>query len=154
MKTVAHYHVPGFGSVEVVEQNDAGDRFWDVFGSSGECLNEGSPFRRKPTRRAVEQFLACQLKEVLGRLETECERNRIGQEELDEAVHEAAQRNNTRVNHTAGSRRQERLISAAEAEAARVNNGGRVRQLAYLFEVYGESGTIEGLRGAGAHDRG
>jgi hypothetical protein len=150
MKTVATYHVLGFGQVDIVEQNDAGDRFWDLFGSSGECLNEGSPFRRKPTRRAVEQFLSRQLKEVLRRLEKECEQNRIGQEGLDEAVHEAAQGNNTKLNQTAGSRQQERLISAAEAEAARVNNGGRVRQLAYLFEVYGEAETIEVLRKAGA----
>lgn len=154
MKTVAHYHVPGFGSVEVVEQSDAGDRFWDVFGSSGECLNEGSPFRRKPTRRAVEQFLACQLKEVLGRLETECERNRIGQEELDEAVHEAAQAKKTDLGQAVGSRQREQLISAAEEQAARINNEGRARQLAYLLEVYGEAETIEVLRGAGAHDRG
>jgi len=88
MRTVATYHVLGFGRVDLVEQSRAGDRFWDLFGSSGECLNEGNPFHRKPTRRAVEQFLACELKEVLVRLETECDRNRIGQEGLDEAVHE------------------------------------------------------------------
>ncbi len=154
MKTVATYHVLGFGRVDVVEQNDAGDRFWDLFGSSGECLNEGSLFRTRPKRRAVEQFLTRQLKEVLSRLETECERNRVGQEEMDEAVHEAAQKNDAKLNQTAGSRQQERLISAAEAEAARVNNGGRIHQLAYLFEVYGESGTIEVLRKAGAQNRG
>lgn len=150
MRTVATYHVLGFGRVDLVEQSRAGDRFWDLFGSSGECLNEGNPFHRKPTRRAVEQFLACELKEVLVRLETECDRNRIGQEGLDEAVHEAAQRKNARLNQTAGSRQQERLISAAEAEATRVNNGGRIHQLSYLFEVYGEAGTIEVLRKAGA----
>lgn len=82
MKTVASYHVLGFGQVGVVEQNDAVDRFWDLFGSTGECLNEGSPFRRKPTRRAVKEFLSRQLKEVVGRLEKERERNRIGQGKL------------------------------------------------------------------------
>lgn len=150
MKTAATYHVPGFGDVDVVEQNDAGERFWDLFGSAGECLNEGHPFWTKPTRRAVEQFLSRQLKEVLGRLEKECERNRIGQEELDEAVHEAAQRNNARLNQTVDGRQQERLISTAEIEAARINNGGRAHQLSYLFEVYGEAGAIEVLRKAGA----
>lgn len=154
MKTVAHYRVRGFGQVDVIEQNDAGDRFWDLFGSSGECLNEGSPFWEKPTRREVEEFLSRQLKEILSRLVTECERNRVGQEELDEAVHEAAQRNNARLNQTVEGRQQERLISAAEAEAARVNNGGRIHQLAYLFEVYGESVAIEVLRKAGAQNRG
>lgn len=150
MKTVASYHVLGFGQVGVVEQNDAVDRFWDLFGSTGECLNEGSPFRRKPTRRAVKEFLSRQLKEVVGRLEKERERNRIGQGKLDEAVHEAAQMANARLNQTAEDREQERLISSAEAEAARINNGGRVRQLAYLFEVYGETGAIEVLQHAGA----
>lgn len=154
MKTVATYHVVGFGQVNVVEQSDAGDRFWDLFGSSGECFNEGSPFRTRPTRCAVEQFLTHQLKEVLGRLETECERNRIGQGGLDEAVHEAAQKNNARLNQTAGSRQQDRLISAAEAEASRMNNGGRISQLAYLFEVYGEAGAIEVLRMARARNPG
>ena len=150
MNTVASYHMLGFGQVEVIEQEDAGDRFWDLFGSTGECLNEGSPFRRKPTRHAVEEFLSRQLKEVLSRLEKECERNQIGQEELDEAVHEAAQMNNARLTQTAESREQERLISAAETEAARINNGGRVHQLAYLFEVYGETGAIEVLQKSGA----
>lgn len=150
MKTAATYHVPGFGDVDVVEQSDAGERFWDLFGSADECLNEGHPFWGKPTRRAVEQFLSHQLKEVLGRLEKECERNRIGQEELDEAVHEAAQRNNARLNQTVDGRQQERLISTAETEAARINNGGRAHQLSYLFEVYGEAGAIEVLRKAGA----
>jgi len=150
MKTVAGYPVLGFGQVDVVEHNDAGDRFWDLFGSTGECLNEGSPFRRKPTHRAVKAFLTCQLKGVVSRLERECERNRIGQQELDEAVHEAAQMNNARLNQTAESSQQKLLISTAEAEAARINNGGRVRQLAYLFEVYGETGAIELLQLAGA----
>src|SRR5437899_2236520 len=102
----------------------------------GNVSTEGSPFQRKPTRLAVEKYLALQLKEFLSRLEKECERNRIGQEELDEAVHEAAQMNNTRLSQTAEGRKQERLISAAEAEAARINNGGCIHQLAYLFEVY------------------
>ena len=150
MKTVANYHVLGFGQVDVVEQNDASDRFWDLFGSTGECLNEGSPFRRKPTRRAGKEFLLRQLKGDLGRLEKECERHRVGEEELDEAIHQAAQMNNARLNQTAESSHHERLISTAEAEAARINNGGRVRQLAYLFEVYGETGAIELLQLAGA----
>jgi hypothetical protein len=150
MIPVVSYSIPGFGQVDVIEQNHAGDRFWDLFGSSGECLNEGSPFHKKPTRHAVEEFLSVQLKEVLHRLETACERNKIGQEELDEAVHEAAQMNNTRLSQTAEGRKQERLISAAEAEAARINNGGCIHQLAYLFEVYGETGAIEVLRKAGA----
>lgn len=150
MKTVAGYRVLGFGQVEVVEQNDAGDRFWDLFGATGECLNEGSPFRKKPTRGAVEEFLSRQLKEVLSRLEKECERNRIGEEELDEAVHEAVQVNNARLNQTVEGQQQERLISAAETGAARINNGGRVHQLAYLFEVYGETGAIEVLKQAEA----
>ncbi len=148
MKTIAAYHVLGFDQVDLVEQNDAGGRFWDLFGSSGECLNEGSPFWEKPTRREVEEFLSRQLKEILGRLERECERNQLGQEELDGAVHEAAQRNNANLNQTAGSRQQEQLISAAEEQAARINNEGRVRQLAYLLEVYGEAGAVEVLRKA------
>src|SRR5437867_13053356 len=82
MVTVASYHVPGFGRVDVVEQNDGDGRFWELFGSAGECLNEGSPFQRKPTRHALEKYLALQLKEVLGQLEKEHERNRIGQEAL------------------------------------------------------------------------
>jgi hypothetical protein len=147
MITVASYRVLGFGDVNVVEQNGAGDRFWDLFASSGECLNEGNPFWRKPTRREVEEYLSRQLKEVLSRLEKECERNRIGQEELDEAVHEAAQRNNARLNQAAEGR-QERLISAAEEKSVRINNEGRPRQLAYLFEVYGEAGTLEALKKA------
>lgn len=146
MKTVATHHVLGFGRVDVVEQGDAGDRFWDLFGPTGECLNEGRPFRAKPTRRTVEGFLAHQLKEILSRLEKECERYRIGQEELDEAVHEAAQMNNLRLNQMAGSRRQERLISTAEAKAARINNGGCVHQLAYLFEAHGEAGVLDVLK--------
>ena len=150
MLTVASYHVPGFGAVDVVEQNDAGDRFWDLFASSGECLNEGDPFWREPTRNQVEEFLARQLKEVLSRLEKECERNQIGQEHLDEAVHEAAQTNNSRLDQAAEAHQQEQLIATAETEAARINNGGRTRQLAYLIEVYGEAGTIEVLRKARA----
>jgi hypothetical protein len=59
--TVGSYDVPGFGCVDVVEQNDeAGDRFWDLFGSTGQCLSEGNPFWKKPTSRQVEQFLAAQ----------------------------------------------------------------------------------------------
>lgn len=146
MLTVTSYHVPGFGAVDVVEQNDAGDRFWDLFASSGECLNEGDPFWREPTRNQVEEFLARQLKEVLSRLEKECERNQIGQEHLDEAVHEAAQTNNSRLDQAAEAHQQEQLIAAAEEEAARINNGGHTRQLAHLFEVYGEAGAIEVLR--------
>lgn len=148
MITVTTHHVPGFGRIDVVEQNDAGGRFWDLFGSSGECLNEGSPFWEKPTRREVEEFLSRQLKEILGRLERECERNQLGQEELDGAMHEAAQQNNAKLNQTAESRRQEQLISAAEDQAARINNEGRARQLAYLLEVYGEAGALEVLRTA------
>jgi hypothetical protein len=148
MTSVASYTIPGFGEVDVVEQNDAGDRSWDLFAPSGECLNEGHPFDRKPTRRALEEFLSAQLKEVLHRLETECERNRIGQEELDEAVYEAARVNNVRLNETAKKQRQERLISTTEEKAARINNEGRTRQLAYLFEVYGEAGALEVLKKA------
>lgn len=148
MKTVATHHVLGFGEVDVVEQNDAGHCFWGLFGSAGACLNEGHPFWTKPTRRAVEQFLSGQLKKVLSRLETECARNRIGQEDLDQLVHEATQRNNARLNEAAESRQQERLISEAEEQGARINNEGRAGQLAYLFEVYGEAGTIEALRKA------
>ena len=145
MVTVASYHVPGFGRVDVVEQNDGDDRFWDLFASSGECLNEGDSFWRKPTRREVEEFLAPQLKEVLGRLEKECERNQIAQEELDEAVHDAAQTNNAGLNQMAEVRQQEQLISTAEQQAAQINNGGRACQLAYLFEVYGEATTVQML---------
>jgi hypothetical protein len=145
MITVASYHVPGFGRVDVVEQNDGDDLFWELFASSGECLNEGDPFWGKPTRREVEEFLALQLKEVLSRLEKECEHNQITQEELDEAVHEAAQTNNAQLNQMAEVRQQEQLISTAEQQAAQINNGGRPCQLAYLFEVYGEAATVQAL---------
>lgn len=142
MTTVASYRVTGFGLVDVVEQNTAGDCFWDLFASSGECLNESHPFHRKPTHREVEQFLSHQLNEVLSRLEKECEQSHVGQEELDEAVHEAAQVENARLNQTACGRPQ-RLIRTAEEKAARINNEGRTRQLAFLFEVYGEAGALE-----------
>ena len=148
MTTVAGYQVTGFGLVHVVEQNDAGDCYWDLFASSGECLNEGNPFRTKLTRHEVEAFLSHQLKEILSRLETERERNRIAQEELDEAIHEAAQTENARLNQTFEAREQERLVSTAEEKAARINNRGCVSQLAYLFEVYGEAGALEALKKA------
>jgi hypothetical protein len=138
--------VPGFGTVDIVEQKDAGDRFWDLFGASGECLNEGNPFWRKPTRSEVEEFLAQKLKEVLTRLETECEQSHIDQEHLDEAIYEAAQMNNAGLNQAAEAPQQERLISTAEERAARINNGGRRSQLACLFEMYGERGAVELLQ--------
>lgn len=145
MITVASYHVPGFGPVDIVEQKDAGDCFWDLFAASGECLNEGNPFWTKPTRSELEEFLAPKLKEVLTRLETECEHNHIDQEQLDEAIYEAAQMNNPGLNQAAEASQQERLISTAEERAARINNGGRRCQLACLFEMYGERGTVESL---------
>ena len=148
MKTVASYHVLGFGQVDVVEQDDTGDCFWDLFGPTGECLNEGNPFWKQPTRGEVGAFLSRQLKEILSRLEKECERNQLGQAELDEAVHEAAQAKNPDLSQAVGRRQQEQLICAAEEEAARINNEGRARQLAYLFEAYGEAGTIEVLKKA------
>ncbi len=148
MTTVASFRVPGFGQVDVVEQTDAGERFWDLFASSGECLNEGNPFLKKPTQNEVEEFLAPKLDDILSRLEKECERNRIGQEELDEAVHEAAQTINARLNQVAEGQRQERLISTADEAAARINNGGRRHQLAFLFAVYGEVAAVEVLRKA------
>lgn len=146
MITVASYHVAGFGTVDIVEQNDADDRFWDLFAASGECLNEGNPFCGKPTRSEVEEFLAQILKEVLTRLEMECEQNHIDQEHLDEAIYEAAQMNNAGLNHAAEAPQQERLISTAEERAARINNGGRRCQLTCLFEMYGERGTVESLQ--------
>lgn len=146
MATCVTYHIAGFGLVDVVEQNDTGNRFWDLFGASGECLNEGSPFWMEPTRCEVEQFLALQLKEILTRLEVECERNQISQADLDERVHEAAQSMSTRLNDTTNIRRQDRLISAAEAEAARINNEGRARQRTYLLEAYGADGAIQALQ--------
>ena len=148
MTTVASFRVPGFGQVDVVEQSYAGDRFWDLFGASGECLNEVNPFLKNHTQHEVEEFLARKLNDILSRLERECERNRIGQEELDEAVHEAAQTINARLNQVAEGQRQEPLISTAEEAAARINNGGRRHQLAFLFEVYGEVAAAEVLREA------
>ncbi|ODU24066.1 MAG: hypothetical protein ABS95_02435 [Verrucomicrobia bacterium SCN 57-15] len=148
MTTVASHHVTGFGLVDVVEQNEADDCFWDLFAPSGECLNEGNPFQRKPTRREVENFLSRQLKEVLNWLEKECEQRHIGQEALDEAVHEAVQVENARLNQTAKGRPQEHLISIAEEKAARINNDGRTAQLSFLFEVYGETGALEVVKNA------
>ncbi len=146
MIPVASYSIPGFGEVDVVQQNDAGNRIWDLFATSGEWLNEGHPFRYKPRRVQVEAFLAERLKEALARIRKECKRLRITQEDLDEVVHEAAQEDNTRLNQTSDARRQERLITSAEQHAASVNNGGRASQLAYLLKVYGEAGVLGALR--------
>src|ERR1035441_9605639 len=82
MTTVASYSIPGFGEVNVVQQNDAGNRFCDLFAASGEWLNEGHPFRYKPRRVQVEAFLAQRLKEALVRMKKECKRFKITQEDL------------------------------------------------------------------------
>jgi hypothetical protein len=57
MKTVTSYNVPRFGLVDVVEQVDGDDLFYDLFDPSGTCLNEGCPFWTKPTFREVRKFL-------------------------------------------------------------------------------------------------
>jgi len=144
---IVSYSIPGFGQVNVVRQNDAGNRIWDLFAPSGEWLNEGHPFRYKPRRSQVEAFLAERLKEALARIEKECKRLRITQEDLDEQVHEAAQGDNTRLNQMSDAKRQDRLITSAEQHAARINNGGRASQLVYLLEAYGEAGVLGALRG-------
>ena len=146
MTTVASYHIPGFGTVEVVQQNDGRNRFWDLFAASGECLNEGHPFWSKPRRKQVETFLAQDLKEALARIEKECERLKITQEDLDEVIHEAAQAGNGRLNQVSEENQQERLITTAEEQAARVNNGGRASQLVHLLEAYGEAGAVKALQ--------
>lgn len=146
MIPVASYNIAGFGEVDVVQQNDAGNRIWDLFAASGEWLNEGHPFRCKPRRAQVEAFLAERLKAAPARIEKECKKLRTTQEDLDELVHEAAQADNTRLNQTSDAKRQERLITSAEQHAARVNNGGRAVQLVYLLEVYGEAGVLGALR--------
>ena len=146
MTTVASYHIPGFGTVEVVQQNDGRNRFWDLFAASGECLNEGHPFWSKPRRKQVETFLAHDPKEALARIEKECERLKITQEDLDEVIHEAAQAGNRRLNQVSEEKQQERLITTAEEQAARVNNGGRTSQLIYLLEAYGEAGAVKALQ--------
>ena len=146
MTTVASYHIPGFGTVEVVQQNDGRNRFWDLFAASGECLNEGHPFGSKPRRKQVETFLAHDLKEALARIEKECERLKITQEDLDEVIHEAAQAGNRRLNQVSEETQQERLITTAEEQAARINNGGRTSQLIYLLEAYGEAGAVKALQ--------
>ena len=146
MTTVASYHIPGFGTVEVVQQNDGRNRFWDLFAASGECLNEGHPFWSKPRRKQVETFLAQDLKEALARIEKECERLKITQEDLDEVIHEAAQAGNGRLNQVSEEKQQERLITTAEEQAARANNGGRTSQLIYLLEAYGEAGAVKALQ--------
>jgi hypothetical protein len=146
MTTIASHRIPGFGTVEVVQQNDGRNRFWDLFAASGECLNEGHPFWRKPQRKQVEAFLAHDLKEALARIEKECERLKITQEDLDEVVHEAAPTGNRRLNQVSEEKQQERLITTAEEQAARVNNGGRASQLVYLLEAYGEAGAVQALQ--------
>lgn len=146
MTTVASYHIPGFGRVDVVEQNDTGNRFWDLFAASGECLNEGHPFWSKPRPKQVEAFLAQGLKEALARIEKECARLKIAQEDLDELIHEAAQAGNSRLNQASEEKQQERLITTAEEQAARINNGGRASQLVYLLEIYGEADALVALR--------
>jgi hypothetical protein len=146
MTTVASYRIPGFGTVDVVQHNDGRNRVWDLFAASGECLNEGHPFWSEPRRKQVETFLAHDLKEALARIEKECERLKITQEDLDEVIHEAAQAGNRRLNQVSEEKQQERLITTAEEQAARVNNGGRASQLIYLLEAYGEAGTVNALQ--------
>ena len=146
MTTVASYRIPGFGTVDVVQQNDGRNRFWDLFAASGECLNEGHPFCSKPRRKQVVTFLAHDLKEALARIEKECERLKITQEDLDEVIHEAAQAGNRRLNQVSEEKQQERLITTAEEQAARVNNEGRASQLIYLLEAYGEAGAVNALQ--------
>ena len=146
MTTVASYRIPGFGTVDVVQHNDGRNRVWDLFAASGECLNEGHPFRSKPRRKQVEAFLAHDLKEALARIEKECERLKIAQEDLDEVIHETAQTGNLRLNQVSEEKQQERLITTAEEQAARINNGGRASQLVYLLEAYGEAGALKALQ--------
>jgi len=146
MTTVASYHILGFGTVEVVQQNDGRNRFWDLFAASGECLNEGHPFWSKPRRKQVVTFLAQDLKEALARIEKECERLKITQEDLDEVIHEAAQAGNLRLNQVSEEKQQGHLITTAEEQAARVNNGGRASQLIYLLEAYGEAGAVNAMQ--------
>ena len=43
-------------------------------------------------------------------------------------------------------KQQERLITTAEEQAARVNNGGRASQLVHLLEAYGEAGAVKALQ--------
>ncbi len=146
MTTVASYRILGFGTVDVVQQNDGRNRFWDLFAASGECLNEGHPFRSEPRRKQVEAFLAHDLKEALARIEKECERLKIAQEDLDEVIHETAQTGNLRLNQVSEEKQQDRLITTAEEQAARINNGGRASQLIYLLEAYGEAGALKALQ--------
>lgn len=146
MTTVASYRILGFGTVDVVQQNDGRNRFWDLFAASGECLNEGHPFRSEPRRKQVEAFLAHDLKEALARIEKECERLKIAQEDLDEVIHETAQTGNLRLNQVSEEKQQDRLIITAEEQAARINNGGRASQLIYLLEAYGEAGALKALQ--------
>ena len=146
MTTVASYRIPGFGTVDVVQQNDGRNRFWDLFAASGECLNEGHPFWSKPRRKQVVTFLAQDLKEALARIEKECERLKIAQEDLDEVIHETAQTGNLRLNQVSEEKQQDRLITTAEEQAARINNGGRASQLIYLLEAYGEAGALKALQ--------
>ena len=146
MTPIASYHIPGVGTVDVVQQNDGRNRFWNLFAASGECLNEGHPFGSKPRRKQVKAFLAHDLKEALARIEKECERLKIAQEDLDEVIHEAAQAGNRRLNQVSEEKQQERLITTAEEQAARINNGGRASQLVYLLEAYGEAGALKALQ--------
>ena len=146
MTTVASYRIPGFGTVDVVQHNDGRNRVWDLFAASGECLSEEHPFWSEPRRKQVETFLAHDLKEALARIEKECERLKITQEDLDEVIHEAAQTGNLRLNQVSEEKQQERLITTAEEQAARVNNGGRASQLIYLLEAYGEAGAVNALQ--------
>lgn len=54
MKTIKQYLVPNFGLVDVVEQIDESDCvFFDLFDSSGDCLNEGNIFWIEPTEFEV-----------------------------------------------------------------------------------------------------
>lgn len=112
MIPVASYRIPGFGEVDVVQQNDSGNRIWNLIAASGEWLNEGHAFRHEPRRAQVETFLAARLKEALDRIEKECGKLSITQADLDELTHEAAQGDNTRLNQTSDVKRQERLAVA------------------------------------------
>ena len=61
-KTEFTVDVPGVGKVDVVRQDDGDDDngkpqyFWDLFDQAGSCLNEGSCFWTKPTKKEVVDF--------------------------------------------------------------------------------------------------
>ena len=71
-----------------------------------------------------------------------CRDRLLGCEDLDEAVHDAAEHAaTTELNRTAAASQQEAILSDQASRASQINNSGLRAQVEFLAGVYGEEET-------------